>query len=132
MERLGIGRRNDAVTITPDDVGGDVHPMQPALQPRIEEARLPPETRAGNAVIDPGRRLGGAKPRVIGHDHIEPLRQRVEDRRPVREPIGAVQVYQRYTLAAARKAELAAVDLDRLPDELHGPTTVPMRSFAKR
>ena len=50
MERLGIGRRNDAVAIAPDDVGGDVHPMQPALEPRIEEARLPPETRAGDAV----------------------------------------------------------------------------------
>ena len=83
-------------------------------------------------VIDPGRRLGGAKTRVIEHDHIEPLRQRVEDRRPVPEPIGAMQVHQRHALAAARKAELAAVDLDRLPDELHGPTTVPMRSFAKR
>src|SRR2546430_10074169 len=50
MERLGIGRRNDAVALAPDDVGGDVHAMQPALQPRVEEARLPPETRAGNAV----------------------------------------------------------------------------------
>jgi len=69
---------------------------------------------------------------VIGHDHIEALRQRIEDRRPVREPIGAVQVHQRYALAAARKAELAALDLDGLPDELHGPTAVPMRSFAKR
>ena len=98
--------------------------------------RLPDDVNAGQAehldgieiavghvgnVIDPARRLGGAKTRVIGHNHIEPFRQRIEDRRPVREPIGAVQVHQRYALAAARKAELAAVDLDRPPDKFHGP-----------
>src|SRR5262245_5577216 len=50
LEGLGIGRRNDAVAVAPDDVSGDLHPMQPALQLRIEEARLPSETRAGDAV----------------------------------------------------------------------------------
>src|SRR4030095_3882975 len=49
VEGLGIGRRNDPVAVAPDDVSGDLHPMQPALQPRIEEARLPSETRTGDA-----------------------------------------------------------------------------------
>ena len=229
MECLGIGRRNDAIALTPDDVGRGVHPVQPALEPRIEEARLPSEARAGDAVedgeilifiggsagsrflaelgigigearlllriddediglahtldmdagsrdqrqtaqtlrrahrhfernppaqrlpedvnageaerldgieiaigeigniINPGRRLRAAEAGMIGHDHIETLRQGIEKGRPFRKPVGAVQVDQRHALPATRQAELAAIKLDRLPGKPHDQSAVPVR-----
>ncbi|TMJ89518.1 MAG: (2Fe-2S)-binding protein [Alphaproteobacteria bacterium] len=57
---------------------------------------------------------------MIGRDHVEALRQGVEQNRPLGKPIRAVQVNQRRALPAAGKAKLAAVDLDGVPDKLHG------------
>jgi hypothetical protein len=68
---------------------------------------------------------------MIGHDHVEALRQCVEDCRPFADPIRAVQIDQRHTLPAARKAQLAAVDLERLPDECHKPPAIPVRRQEK-
>src|SRR5215813_9049565 len=68
---------------------------------------------------------------MIGHDHVEAFRQRIEDRWPFREPVGAVEIHQRHALAAARKVELAAVDLDRLPDKFHGPPAILVRPSRK-
>jgi len=82
-------------------------------------------------VIDPSRGLGGAEAGMIGHDHVEAFRQFIEDRRPFAEPIRAVQIDQRCTLAAARKAQLAAVDLDCLPDKCHKPPAKPVRRREK-
>src|SRR6478752_10751484 len=50
VKGFGIGRGNDPIAVTPDDLGRNLHPMQPALRPWIEEAWLPAETRAGDAV----------------------------------------------------------------------------------
>src|SRR5205085_3395641 len=71
-------------------------------------------------VIEPGGRLGTAEAGMIGRDHVEALRQGVEQNRPLGKPIRAVQVNQRRALPAAGKAKLAAVDLDGVPDKLHG------------
>jgi hypothetical protein len=210
-------------------VGRDIHPVQPALEPRIEEARLPSEAGAGDAVehgdvlvlvgagalrrlladlgigiseprlllridhenvglgnaldvdagrrdqgqatqalrrahrhlerdpaaerlpdnmhagepelldgieieigdvgnvVDPGRHLGCAETGVVGDDHVEALRQGVQDGRPFRQPVGAVQVQEWPARAAAREAELATVEIDRVPDECHRPPCVPVR-----
>jgi hypothetical protein len=70
-------------------------------------------------VIDPGRGFGAAETGMIGHDHFATLRQGVEDDRPFPESVRTVQVEERCALAAAGKGELAAADLDRLPDKFH-------------
>ncbi len=221
VERLGIGRRDDAVLPSPDHVGRNVHAMQPALEPRIEEARLPAEARAcdavedglvlilvggralggglaepgigigktrlllridhedvglGNAfdmdagrrdqgqaaqpvgrahrhfqrdpaaerladhvnpreperldeveievgdvgnVVDPGGQLRAVEAGVIGHDHVELFRQRIEQRRPFAEPVGAVQVHERLAAPAAPDAQLAAADRNLACRERH-------------
>jgi hypothetical protein len=38
-----------------------------------------------------------------------------------------VQVQERHAGAAAREAELAAVEFDRVPDKCHRPPCVPVR-----
>ena len=76
-------------------------------------------------VIDPRRRLRRAKAGMIGHDHVEALGQRIENGGPFGEPVGAVQVEQGRALAGAHEAELAAVDVDRVPDKCHRPPAVP-------
>ena len=83
-------------------------------------------------VIDPRRRLRRAEAGMIGHDHVEALGQRIENGGPFGEPVGAVQVEQRRALAGAHEAELAAVDVDRVPDKCHRPPAVPVRQSGKR
>src|SRR5262249_47052239 len=67
---------------------------------------------------------------MIGRNDVEAFRQCIEKDRPVRKPIGAMQVDQRHALAATGQAELAAVNVDRLPGKFHDQSAVPVRGDA--
>src|ERR1044072_4938651 len=80
-------------------------------------------------VTEPVRRVGGAEPRMVGHYHVEALRQPLHERHPGRDAERAMQVEQRRALTPAHDPDLAAVEgLEGLPVAHYLSGVIPERA----
>src|SRR6185503_17535695 len=70
-------------------------------------------------VLQPCRLVGLAPPRMLGHQHVEALRELLHERHDRRRAARAVQEEQRLAFSGAAQVRPAAVDLDEGIAEAH-------------
>ena len=68
------------------------------------------EARQVLDVVEPGRRIGRAVARMLGHDHVVAGGELRHERQPPARAVAAVQDQQRTAGAAAQQADAAAAD----------------------